>query len=132
TNVLDKAAPYGQGWEQARVDGGDKVCEENQLLHGQKVDVIQEAKDNPYYYDALVAPVDPTAFVHEIDVPVFLAGAFQDEQTGPFFFTLLDQFTSPPSTRLTVFNGVHIDGVAPHVLVEWKAFLDLYVAHDVP
>jgi uncharacterized protein len=132
TGVLDKADPYGQGWEQARVDGGDKTCEENQLLHGQKVDVIQKAKDNPYYSDEVVAPLDPTAFVHEIDVPVFLASAWQDEQTGPFFFTLLDRFTSSPVTRFTTYNGVHVDGFAPQVLVEWKAFLDIYVAREVP
>ncbi|MEO7328906.1 MAG: CocE/NonD family hydrolase [Minicystis sp.] len=132
TEVLDKADPYGQGWEKARVDGGDTICEENQLLHSQKVDVVQEAKDNPYYDDVLAARVDPTAFVHEIDIPVFLAGSFQDEQTGPFFFTLLDQFKSSPLRRFTMYNGVHIDGFAPQVLAEWKNFLDIYVAHAVP
>ncbi len=132
SNVLDKAAPYGQGWEQARVDAGDKTCEDNQLLHGQKVDVVQEAKDNAYYTDDLIKPLDPTSFVSEIDIPVFLAGAFQDEQTGPFFFTLLDQFKGSPLTRFTMYNGVHIDGFAPQVLVEWKAFLDLYVGEQIP
>ncbi len=132
TQVVDKADPYGQGWEKPRVDGGDKICEENQLLHGQKVDVIAKAKATPYYTDDVALPLDPTNFVHEIDVPVFLAGAFEDEQTGPFFFTLLDQFKSSPLTRFTVYNGVHIDGFAPQVLVEWKAFLDIYVAHKVP
>ena len=52
-------------------------------------------------------------------MPVFLGGAWQDEQTGPFFFTLLDQFTSSPAARFTVYNGVHPDGFAPEVLVEW-------------
>ncbi len=65
-------------------------------------------------------------------MPVFLAGAWQDEQTGPFFFTLLDRFTSSPLTRFTTYNGVHPDGFAPQILVEWKAFLDIYVAHTVP
>ena len=132
TSVLDKAAPYGQGWEQGMVDAGDTLCKDNQLLHGQRVDVIQEAKDTPYYSDAVAGPVNPTAFVHTIDVPVFLGGAWEDEQTGPFFFTLLDQFKSSPLTRFTVYNGVHEDGFAPHILVEWKAFLDIYVAHQVP
>jgi hypothetical protein len=44
-SVLDGADPYGRGWEQDRVDAGDTVCEENQLLHGQKVDVVQKALD---------------------------------------------------------------------------------------
>ncbi len=132
TDVLDGADPYGQGWEQAQVAAGDTVCAENQLLHGQKVNVIVQAQQNPYYSDAYFGPVNPTAFVSEIDVPVFLAGAFEDEQTGPFFFTLLDQFTSSPLTRFTIYNGVHPDGFAPQVLVELKAFLDVYVAHAVP
>lgn len=132
TEVLDKAAPYGQGWEKARVDGGDTICEENQLLHSQRVDVIEKAKTNAYYTDEIAAPLDPTTFVQDIDVPVFLAGAWEDEQTGPFFFTLLDQFKASPLTRFTVYNGVHPDSFAPQILVEWKAFLDIYVAHAVP
>ena len=49
-----------------------------------------------------VDPLNPTLFAPEIDVPVFLAGAWQDEQTGPFFTTLLDQFKSaPPIPRAT-------------------------------
>lgn len=132
TNVLDRAGPYAQGWEQDRVDAGDTTCADNQLLHSQKVDVIQELSDNAYYSDELVKPVDPTAFVDQIKMPVFLAASFQDEQTGPYFFTLLDRFKSSPLTRFTVYNGVHPDAFAPQVLVEWKAFLDIYVAHDVP
>src|SRR5262249_37796598 len=87
---------------------------------------------NPFYNDEVTAPLDPTSFVHEIDVPVFLAGAWQDEQTGPFFFTLLDQFTSSPLRRFTTYNGVHPDGFAPQVMGERKTFLDLYVAPRVP
>jgi predicted acyl esterase len=131
SQVLDKANPYGQGWERPRVNHGDKVCEDNQLLHLQKVDDIKAAKDD-LYYDARAVPLNPTAFVHEIDVPVFLAGAFEDEETGPFFCTLLDQFTSAPHKHFTVYNGVHPDGFAPQVVVELKAFLDIYVAHKVP
>ena len=49
SQVLDRADPYGHGWEQGQVDDGDLVCEENQLLHSQKVDIIQKAYDNPFY-----------------------------------------------------------------------------------
>lgn len=131
TSVLDRADPYGQGWEQERVDGGDTICEENQLLHAQKRDEIQRMKETPYYSDEVIGPVNPTAFVGEIDVPVFLASAFEDEQTGPYFFTLLDKFKSSPLTRFTVYNGVHPDSLAPQVLTELKAFLDMYVAREV-
>lgn len=130
--VYDKAAPYGQGWEQGRVDGGDTVCAENQLLHDQRVDNVDQAKTQAYYDPAIVDPLNPTKWADQIEVPVFLAGSWQDEQTGPFFTTLLDRLTSSPVKRFTMYNGVHPDGFAPQVLVEWKAFLDLYVAGKVP
>jgi uncharacterized protein len=131
-NVLEKADPYGQGWERALVDAGDTVCAENQLLHGQKVDIIAKALDNPYYSTDVGDPINPSVFVDEIDVPVFLAGSFQDEQTGPFFFSLLDRFDSAPIARFTLYNGLHPDGFAPQVLAEWKSFLDFYVAREIP
>ncbi len=131
-SVLNKAASYGQGWEQARVDGGDTVCEENQLLHDQRVDNVAQAYATPFYDEAIVAPLDPERFVSRIKVPVFLAGGFQDEQTGPYFPALFDKMTSAPVKRFTVYNGVHVDGFSPAVLAEWKAFLDLYVARRLP
>jgi hypothetical protein len=131
-NVLEGADPYGQGWEQKRVDGGDGVCAENQLLHGQKVDNVAQAEETKYYVPSLHDPLNPSRFVDRIKAPVFLAGGFQDEQTGPFFPVLLDRMTSAAAMRATVYNGIHRDGFAPQVIVEWKAFLDLFVAQQVP
>ncbi|MCO4762025.1 MAG: CocE/NonD family hydrolase [Myxococcales bacterium] len=131
-HVYKKAAPYGQKWEQKQVDGGDKVCEENQLLHNQRVNNVEQAKNSAYYQPDLINPLNPSLWVSQISVPVFMANAWQDEQTGPFFSTLLDQFTKSPSRRFMVYNGVHGDGFAPQVLVEWKAFLDIYVARKKP
>jgi uncharacterized protein len=130
--VLDKARPYGKGWERARVDAGDSTCEENQLLHSQRVDNVQQARETPFYVPELIDPLNPTLWVHEIEVPVFLAGAWQDEQTGPWFGTLLDRFNGSPDVRILVQNGVHIDAFAPAIFAEWKAFLDLFVARQVP
>jgi uncharacterized protein len=132
TNVLDGADPYGQGWEQKQVDAGDQTCAENQLLHGQKVDNVSQAIDTKFYVPSLHDPVNPARFVDRISVPVFLAGAFQDEQTGPFFTTLIARMKAAPALRATVYNGVHEDGFSPQVLAEWKAFLDLFVARRVP
>jgi hypothetical protein len=132
TQVISGAQPYGQGWEQPKVDAGDKMCAENQLLHGQLIDNVAEARMTQFYDPALHDRLNPTTFVHQINVPVFLAGSWEDEQTGPFFFTLLDQFTSSPSVRFNVHNGVHPDGFAPDVLLEWYAFLELFVAERVP
>ena len=130
--VLDKAEPYGHGWIQDVVDAGDTICEEHQLLHSQKLDAIAKALDNPYYTDEVAGAVDPTSFAHEIEVPVFLSGQWQDEQTGPHFPALFDKFTSSPVTRFTATNGVHPDGFSPQNLIEWSTFLDLYVARRVP
>jgi hypothetical protein len=63
---------------------------------------------------------------------VFLASAWQDEQTGPYFFTLFDQLTASPTVRLNVYNGVHPDAFQPSVLEEWLNFLELFVAERVP
>jgi predicted acyl esterase len=132
THVLDRADPYGQGWEQDMVDAGDTICEDNQLLHGQKVDNVAQAEETPYYVPEKHARYNPSAFVDKIDVPVFMAGAYQDEQTGPYFTVLFDRFTHAPNKRFMVYNGIHRDGFQPAVMSEWKAFLDIYVAHKVP
>ncbi len=130
--VLSKAAPYAQGWEQGRVDKGDTICAENQLLHDQRVDNVEQAKDRNNLNHDIMDPLNPTLFVGAIQVPVLLSSQWQDEQTGPYFFTLLDKFKSAPSRRFLVTNGVHSDGFAPQVVAEWKAFLDLYVARRKP
>ncbi len=131
-HVLDKAEPYAHGWIQEVVDAGDTICEEHQLLHSQKLDAIAKALENPYYTDEVAMPVDPSAWVDEIQVPVFMTGHWQDEQTGPHFPALWDKFDSSPSRRFTATNGVHMDGFAPQILVEWATFLDLYVSREVP
>ncbi len=132
TNVIAKARPYGQGWERGRVDGGDTQCEENQLLHGQYVDNVEQARAVRFYVPEEHDRYNLATIVDDIEVPVFLASAWQDEQTGPFFFTLLDKLTSSPAVRMTVYNGVHVDAFQPDVLEEWFTFLELFVAERVP
>ena len=132
TSVIGEAQPYGQGWEQARVDGGDTICRENQLLHGQLVDNVAQARQTMFYDPAQHDRSTRRRSSTSIDVPVFLGGGWQDEQTGPYFFPLLSRFTSSPATRLTIYNGVHPDGFAPDMLGEWYAFLKLFVAHQIP
>ncbi|MCB1256937.1 MAG: CocE/NonD family hydrolase, partial [Microthrixaceae bacterium] len=129
--VLDGAKPYGQGWEEAVVDDGDEVCAENQLLRGQNVDAVAKAKDNPYYVPSVADPLNPSLFVDRINVPVFLAGAFQDEQTGGRFPLLFNSFTNAPVTKFSAWNGAHADGFQPANVVEWKTFLDFYVRGEL-
>ncbi|HEY0880855.1 MAG TPA: CocE/NonD family hydrolase, partial [Archangium sp.] len=130
--VLSKAVPYGQGWEKERVDAGDTVCAENQLLHSQFIDNVAQARKIVFYDPAEHDKYNPTTFVDRIDVPVFLTGSWQDEQTGPYFFLLLDKFTSSPSRRFVATNGVHIDGFSPRMMMEWYSFLELFVAKRKP
>lgn len=125
-NVGKGAAPYGQGWERERVDGGDTVCRDNQKLREQRVDRVS-ALGAPHYDPAMMDRLNPSLFVSRIDVPVFFAAAFQDEQTGGHVATLLERFTSAPITKAVLYNGMHADGFAPQVLMEWKAFLDFTV-----
>ena len=130
--VLKRADPYGQGWERERAAAGDTICEENQLLHSQKVDNVEQARSTKFYDPKLHDRLNPARFVDKITVPVFLTGGWQDEQTGPFFTELMDRFTGSPSVRLMTYNGVHNDCFQPQVLSELKAFLDLFVARRVP
>lgn len=130
--VLKNAAPSGTSWVRQLISDGDTTCEANQALRLQNVDVVAKARANPFYTEDVAAPLDIRRFADRIEVPVFLASAWQDEQTGPSFAELLDRFTAAPVTRFTLYNGLHADGFAPQVLSEWAAFLDLYVADEVP
>lgn len=130
-NVLDDAKPYGQGWERKVVESGDEMCKANQLLRGQNVDTVAKAKDSPYYDPKIADPLNPSLFVDRIKVPVFLTGAFQDEQTGGRFPLLFNRFTNAPVTRFSAWNGAHADGFQPANLVEWKTFLDFYVRGEL-
>ena len=130
--VLAKAEPYGQGWEQELVDDGDETCEANQGLRGQNVDVTEYALSFDHYPKELGDWYNPSVFGEDIEVPIFLSGSFQDEQTGGRFARLWGKFPNSPLVRFNLFNGAHADGYAPMNLSEWKAFLDLYVADEVP
>lgn len=131
-NVLDNAIPYGQGWEQGRVDGGDTICAENQLLHSQLVDVIQKVEDNPYYTPEVFDPLIPLKFAGQINVPIFVTGAWQDEQTGGQFAPLFNAFSGSPMVKFTMFNGNHADGYVPEHLIYWGAFFDFYLREQIP
>ncbi|MFN8053457.1 MAG: CocE/NonD family hydrolase [Acidimicrobiales bacterium] len=127
-NVLDEAKPLGQGWEQKVIDGGDTTCADNQKLRLQNVDAVAKAKATRFYVPSVADPVNPALFADKIKVPVFMTGAWQDEQTGPRFVNLWDKLVNAPVKRFYAFNGAHADGDSPETLVEWKAFLDFYVA----
>ena len=128
----EDAAPYGEGWERPRVDGGDTVCAANQALRLQNPDPLQLIKDNPFYTKEVGDPISPMLFAKKINVPVFLAGAWQDEQTGGHFPAMLDDFTSSPHLYATMTNGSHTESLSLGVFDKYADFLDLYVGQRVP
>ena len=60
-------------------------------------------------------------------MPVFLAGAWQDEQTGGHFPAMLDDFTGSPHLYATMTNGLHTESLSPTCIARVADFLDLYV-----
>ena len=63
---------------------------------------------------------------------MFIAGAWQDEQTGGQWANLLDRFAPTTKVRAVGQNGVHTESLDPTVLAEMIEFLDFYVAQKVP
>lgn len=124
----------GQRWAQQRIDGGDQVCASNQALRSQNPDMLGTIERNPFFptdYD-LGRSLAPRTFVDRINVPVFLAGAWQDDQTGGHFPNMLDQFASAPIKKFTLVNGNHTEALTPQILSRWLEFLQFYVARRVP
>ena len=122
----------GQRWSQKRMDEGDQVCIDNQKLKDQATDLFQQIEDNPFYTDEVAAPLSPATFVDRINVPVFLSGSWQDEQTGPYFATMLDRFTGTDKVHFTMTNGGHSDPLGPAIFTRWYEFLSFYVREEVP
>lgn len=129
----DDEAAGGAQWVKDRISGGDTTCEDNLTIRTQNV---------PFEDFALTLdrrPVDADSRnisikVKEIDVPVYLSGAWQDEQTGSRFGVLLDDFTSVPAgqSKFTMYNGHHPDALSPLVMSRWFEFLSFYVDREIP
>lgn len=128
----DRFAEAGGGdWSQRLIDEGDEQCQYNQQLRSQNVEfeAFSRALDT---YPPDAAQRRLSNLVPHINVPVFLTGAWQDEQTGSRFVTMLDDFRDAPFMRFTLFNGRHPDGYTPLILTRWAEFLDFFVARRIP
>jgi predicted acyl esterase len=122
----------GQGWAKRRIDQGDATCKENQALRLQAPDVLAEIRANRYLRGAASDALSPATFVDRIDVPVFIAGSWQDQETGSHFADMLGNFSPDIPVKATVMNGIHADALGPAVLSQWIEFLDFYVAREIP
>jgi predicted acyl esterase len=122
----------GQGWAKRRVAAGDTICAANQALRLQTGDVLAEIRADRFYDAARLDPLAPERFVDRIRVPTFLAGAWQDEQTGGQWPAMIDDFAPDVPLRVTMTNGTHSESFSPEVITRWAEFLDFYVARRVP
>jgi predicted acyl esterase len=122
----------GQSYAIKRVNDGDATCLANQRLRLQTLDAVQFTESHPYYVPSLMDQRSPINWVAKIKVPTFLASAFQDEQTGGDFASMLSRLPHRRDVKITVANGVHTTSLDPVNLWNWLAFLDIYVAGEVP
>ncbi len=129
----DDEAAGGAAWVANQIAGGDTTCASNLDLRSQNMsfeDFGRSLERRPVDADAR----NLSQLVGEIDVPVYLTGAWQDEQTGSRFAVMLDDFTSVPEgqKKFTMYNGHHPDSLSPLVLSRWFEFLSLYVDREIP
>ncbi|MDW3216970.1 MAG: CocE/NonD family hydrolase [Acidimicrobiales bacterium] len=123
---------YGQGWVNDRIAEGDTICDENQLLRSQNQDLATTTSEFSYYPGEDIDYLSPRLFVDQITVPTFLAGAWQDEQTGGRFPTMLDEFTGTDVFHAHLYNGAHADSLGPASLLAATELLSVYVADRDP
>ena len=132
-----QAEPYGQGWERAIVRAGGEngaQCEENQLLRHQNTKLVEVFDEHPFREPVADADgLSPELLAGAIDVPVFMGGAWQDEQTGGQFSRIWPHLTSVPKGDLKLFgtNGTHVDSLVAE-FDRWYEFLEFYVARRIP
>jgi uncharacterized protein len=122
----------GQAWAYQQIEDGDTTCAANQALHGEASNLPAEIDANQYYNPAVANPLDPDTFVNKIDVPVFMACQWEDEQTGGHCPQLVSHFTGTKEKWFTFTNGAHIDSLDPATFDRWYDFLELFVAHQAP
>lgn len=121
----------GQTWDRQRIEAGDTVAEDNQKIRTIDLDFARFGHAMDTYRDAMRAR-RAADLVAEIDVPVYLTGSWQDEQTGSRAALMLDRFVASPHTVFTFTNGHHPDGYSPMLINRWFEFLTFHVARRIP
>jgi predicted acyl esterase len=122
----------GQPWAYERIQGGDQTCAANQALHPEAADLMGKIRENDHYIPEVADPLSPITFVDKINVPVFMACQWTDEQTGGHCPTLAEHMTGTDRKWFTFTNGTHVDSLSPQVYNRLYDFLQLYVAREAP
>ena len=140
------AATYsgGQGWTAAEIaaemgaswkagTGGSSTCLANQALHAQSQDLASLVGPSLQRDPSLFDRRSPTVWASNINIPTYLVGSLQDEQTGPQWTNLIGAFPeSNKDVYVTMDNGTHIDSVGPLTLSRWLEFLQIFVGGKAP
>ncbi len=141
----EPAPEGGQNWSKEMVANGDPLvtdpierssqqqhCLKNQELRLQTRDANQLIEENPYRTPLFFKERSPGKWVKNIKVPTFLAGSFQDEQTGGHFPNSLGDLKNNKDVWMVLQNGVHVDSLGPSVITDWGDFINLFVAEEIP
>jgi len=129
---LPSSATTGQPWAWAEIQTGDQVCLANQHFHNQSQPITTIWNSSAPRLTSQYDLRSPVLWAPKIKVPVFLAGALQDEQVGPQWTSLIPALANDKKVFVTVQNGTHGDALDADVLNRWLAFNDLYVAQQIP
>jgi predicted acyl esterase len=122
----------GQPWAYQRIQEGDQTCAANQALHPEAADLMAKIRANDHYVPAVADPLAPITFVNKINVPVFMACQWTDEQTGGHCPTLAEHMTGTDKKWFTFTNGTHVDSLDPATYNRLFDFFELYVAREAP
>ncbi|MEZ5179191.1 MAG: CocE/NonD family hydrolase [Acidimicrobiales bacterium] len=131
----EDAQPAAAGWAKRRIREGDVICDYNQRMREQNVDLAALIDSKPYFPEefGLGDSFAPGTFVNRIQVPTFLVATWHDEQVGGHVPTMLANFTGTSQKRFLLTNGGHAEIFAvPEVIAGWDEFLDLYVKRETP
>lgn len=115
--------------------GTGSTCLANQALHGQSEQLSSLVGPSLSRDPSLFDRRSPEIWAAKINVPVFISGALQDEQTGPQWPSLITALThdsDPTQVFANMVNGDHIDSLDPATASRWLEFLDIFVAKKVP
>jgi predicted acyl esterase len=122
----------GQSWAYTQIQQGDETCKANQALHGQAANLMKKIRANNHYRPKVADPLSPITFVKKINVPVYMACQWTDEQTGGHCPPLAEHFSGTSRKWFTFTNGTHVDSLDPETFNRWYDFLQLYVAKQAP
>jgi predicted acyl esterase len=119
-----------QSWAVQRIADGDTTCRDNQVLHPDAADLETKIRDNDHYVPEVADPLSPISFVDKINVPVFMACQWTDEQTGGHCPTLAEHMTGTDKKWFTYTNGTHVDSLDPETYNRLYDFFNIYVGQQ--